>query len=107
MNKEIKKKWLKALESGEYKKACGRLKRGDGYCCLGVLTDLYNKEHERFKVTLDSGILSPVVMNWAGIDLEHSPLVDFYDEDGRNSLVNINDSTDSFDEVIEAIRKYF
>lgn len=41
MNKWVKKKWIKALKSGEYDKGKGRLasQRGDSweYCCLGVL----------------------------------------------------------------------
>jgi len=44
MNKEIKDKWLTALRSGEYKKSKHNLKTDDGFCCLGVLCDLYRKE---------------------------------------------------------------
>lgn len=29
--------WLEALRSGKYIQAKGRLERGGGYCCLGVL----------------------------------------------------------------------
>lgn len=43
MNKTAKKKWLKALRSGDYKQGSGCLKRvnenGTTYCCLGVLID--------------------------------------------------------------------
>ncbi len=49
MNEEVKKKWVAALRSGEYKQITKRLKQefpegGCGYCCLGVLTDLFAKE---------------------------------------------------------------
>ena len=44
MNQSVKEKWITALRSGEYKQAVGRLRRGDCYCCLGVLTDLYDKD---------------------------------------------------------------
>ena len=41
MNKAIKKKWLKALRSGEYEQGRGRLCDTSGevhkFCCLGVL----------------------------------------------------------------------
>lgn len=37
MDQKIKKEWVKALRSGEYKQGRGRLKCGDEYCCLGVL----------------------------------------------------------------------
>lgn len=40
MDKEVKKKWLKALTSGEYKKAKGTLYNHGRYCCLGVLCDI-------------------------------------------------------------------
>lgn len=48
MNAEIKKRWLEALRSGEYKQGRGHLRqyeRGEHtYCCLGVLCDLYVQE---------------------------------------------------------------
>lgn len=40
MNKEIKREWLTALRSGEYKQTRGLLHRYQGgFCCLGVLLD--------------------------------------------------------------------
>lgn len=48
MNPEIKKKWIEALESGEYTQGQGYLKRrglDDGvvrHCCLGVLCEILN-----------------------------------------------------------------
>jgi hypothetical protein len=51
MKKAIADKWVKALRSGEYKQVQKRLaaytdktKTEVGFCCLGVLTDLYAKE---------------------------------------------------------------
>lgn len=49
MNPEVKPSWLTALRSGEYKQGTGHLRRilndgvTEGYCCLGVLSDLYCK----------------------------------------------------------------
>ena len=41
MDAKLKKKWVKALRSGEYRQTKGRLIRRDkgkvGFCCLGVL----------------------------------------------------------------------
>jgi hypothetical protein len=37
MDKELKEKWVKALRSGAWKQARGRLCDGDAYCCLGIL----------------------------------------------------------------------
>ena len=43
MNPEIKKQWVAALRSGEYRQGQGSLCAegfdGFGYCCLGVLVD--------------------------------------------------------------------
>lgn len=46
MNKEIKKKWVDALRSGEYKQTRGRLRYDDCFCALGVLADLVVKEQK-------------------------------------------------------------
>lgn len=40
MNKKIKKLWLKALRSGEYKQGKLALRIKNKYCCLGVLCDI-------------------------------------------------------------------
>lgn len=37
MNPDIKADWVAALRSGEYKQGQGTLRRGDKFCCLGVL----------------------------------------------------------------------
>lgn len=42
MKKSLKDRWIKALLSGEYKQGKGRLKKGEGYCCLGVLCEVGN-----------------------------------------------------------------
>jgi hypothetical protein len=44
MNAEVKERWLNALRSGEYKQTAFKLKTNDGFCCLGVLCDIYSKE---------------------------------------------------------------
>lgn len=38
------KRWIKALRSGKYDQARGRLRTPDGYCCLGVACDLLKDE---------------------------------------------------------------
>jgi len=50
MNPEVKKKWLEALRSGEYKQGIGALRNTNAskgivtHCCLGVLCDIHSKE---------------------------------------------------------------
>ena len=48
MNKNIAKKWIKALKSGKYKQGRSYLKQFNSkgqpqHCCLGVLCELYNE----------------------------------------------------------------
>jgi hypothetical protein len=76
MNPKIKKKWIKALTSGKYKQAKGMLRKGDAFCCLGVLCDLHSKEHKKehwqpldghYDYLNNTAILSPSVWKWAGL----------------------------------------
>ena len=58
MKPSIKKRWLEALRGGKYKQGRNYLRAKDKngelhYCCLGVLTDLYIKEHNIQLVTSD------------------------------------------------------
>jgi hypothetical protein len=77
MNKDIKDKWVAALESGDYPQGTGCLKSETGaYCCLGVLTELavqagVVKWHTGKGVYMDNevgpswGYLNEVVIEWA------------------------------------------
>lgn len=105
MKKEIKAMWVKALRSGKYKKATGQLRKTDeaneptGYCCLGVLSDLYLKEHPKAK-GWDKGIfnndadLPTRVRRWAGLSAS-DPVVKYRarGRNGEESLSYINDKT--------------
>lgn len=81
MNDQIKKRWVAALRSGKYKQNVGTLKSTSGkYCCLGVLCELYSKEHEVpwqarqcFMGQLD--VLPFAVAEWAGLGYIRSPAV--------------------------------
>jgi len=44
MDLKWKAKWIAALRSGDYEQCTGRLHlKDDGFCCLGVLCDIFNK----------------------------------------------------------------
>lgn len=46
MNPKIKKQWVAALRSGDYKQGKKRLRNSRGaFCCLGVLCNLHAKAH--------------------------------------------------------------
>lgn len=40
MDPVLKAQWVEALRSGTYGQCTGTLRRGDDFCCLGVLADL-------------------------------------------------------------------
>lgn len=40
MDAELKERWITALTDGSFKRARGKLKDGNGYCCLGVVCKL-------------------------------------------------------------------
>lgn len=38
--------WIEALRSDEYEQACGQLKKGGGYCCLGLYQEINNLSYD-------------------------------------------------------------
>jgi hypothetical protein len=104
MDQRVKKMWIDALRSGEYQQTTSKLKLGNSFCCLGVLTDLYNKEtgkgswKELSCVTIFASDddyteeymhLPREVQKWAG--LPKSPSVRY--SEARCNLTNLNDGT--------------
>ncbi len=69
MKKQIARKLIKALESGEWKSCKGQLGRGTKMrCCLGVLQEIAPPEISR--CPLDEGSPDIGVLNWAGLEPE-------------------------------------
>lgn len=115
MKKKIKDRWLKALRSRKYKQAVGKLKDGDSYCCLGVLSCLYinsktgKKNNARwgddgtFVSNLEGGensILPIEVMDWAGLELS-DPIIG----NCHNTPCEASDHNDSGYKFYEIARK--
>lgn len=40
MDAQLKAKWVEALRSGDYQQGMNYLRRGNSFCCLGVLCDI-------------------------------------------------------------------
>lgn len=116
MKPDIKKKWVKALRSGKYRQTTNTLKSEAGFCCLGVLSDLYIKEHKRSKwidgshngkfYFVDSrgkkegSSLPHSVMRWAGIK-EPNPQLEL-----ERSAISANDSDrKDFKEIADLIEQ--
>ncbi len=106
---------MEALRSGEYEQTKGMLYREDeGYCCLGVLTDLFLKEKGltwnspvkkgESNTFIDKEELPEEVQQWAGV--EHS--LPYALDDERNEdweLAVLNDEGSSFSEIADLIEK--
>lgn len=125
MNEDVKKLWTDSLVNGEYKQTQGVLRtEGGGYCCLGVLCDLYVKQHPSVlgwqkaseELRDDGGMrfidasgfgsisyLPPDVMKWAGLQ-SPDPFVEDSDKRER-ALSDVNDHGTSFSEIAKAIEK--
>lgn len=120
MDKKIMGKWVKALESGKYKKGREALQKNDTFCCLGVLCDIYAKETKngswskeeeynglRFEVDEGDhscGTLPNEVRDWAGMHSENGDL----GNGERKSLVDINDvGKKGFKYIAQVIKKNY
>ena len=125
MNKEIKQKWIDALKSGKYKKGKNFLRlsneNGDNqYCCLGVLCELCNISS---KPVDDNDVFGEdiIAYEYQFADATETEMLSdkFILANGLNSsesndlasavsaLAKINDTSDSFEPVIEYIEEKF
>lgn len=102
MRPSVKKKWLAALRSGEYKQGSGALRTADDrFCCLGVLCDLYAKEKEipwepnpdstaNYMFEGKTELPSDQVKAWAGL-YDENPSVTI--AGSEESLAELNDGS--------------
>ena len=109
MNPQIKQKWVDALRSGEYQQTQRRLHDENGFCCLGVLCDLYGKENnvewqhnevDDYFYGNHGFILPSSVVEWSGI-ADSNPLVN----GGINTLSELNDRGFTFNEIAYVIEE--
>ena len=110
MNPQIKQKWVSALRSGDYKQTQRRLHDENGFCCLGVLCDLYGKEHNvewepsthsknAYEFQDKTGRIPLSVVEWAGVE-DCNPYIC-----GR-SLAERNDTGSTFNEIADLIEEH-
>lgn len=131
MNPEVKQKWIDALRSGKYDQGKEKLRSVQGYCCLGVLCDLYSQEQdvewefrgneETYLQPQDywyfegeSEFLPESVRDWSGLPVGNpSVRVDVTEEDDENDwfytdeIANLNDSGYTFNELSKLIEQQF
>ena len=110
MNPQIKQKWVSALRSGEYQQTQRLLHDENGFCCLGVLCDLYGKENNVEWELTDNGnyynfqdknvYLPHSVVEWSGIG-DDDPTIN----DRESRLARLNDCGSTFNEIADVIEK--
>lgn len=122
MNPEVKQKWIGALRSGKYEQGSEKLRSVSGYCCLGVLCDLYAQEHntewefrgneetnlqpqDYWYFDKESEFLPESVMNWA--KLFRNPMLRVEDNDEmfevNEEVSTLNDEGYSFSTIADLI----
>lgn len=107
MKPEIKARWVAALRSGDYKQGTGDLRKGNSFCCLGVLCQIFSVEtgtkwHSDgvvFNMLGEDVILPREVSEWAGIQRSYNPELS-----NGETLTTINDDMGwSFEQIANAI----
>ena len=109
MNQQVKEKWVSALRSGDYEQTQNYLHKEDGFCCLGVLCDLYGKEHnvvwelvngDTYYAFQDKKAILPVsVVEWAGVEDENPEIC-------KTPLSRLNDNGSTFNEIADLIEEH-
>lgn len=124
MKKEVMEKWVKALRSGEYNQTTNYLCTDSGYCCLGVLTDIYIIEtieqaplfaknwEEAYKDDVreetiyifdsENETLSKEVLEWAGM-VDHCGTYSTTDK----CLTVLNDTGMTFEKIADVIEQNY
>lgn len=125
MNKKVKKKWIRALRSGQYDQVQGALcaeaaSDRTGFCCLGVLCNIHAEESKTLYWAEDAGargrkfvrkngkvqIIQARELSYLGSqdDLPRSVLNwSGLTKDQEAVLVDMNDGGSSFDKIAEFI----
>ena len=109
MNEQVKEKWLSSLRSGDYKQTRQYLHKEDGFCCLGVLCDLYGKEHNvewnlansgnNYEFQDETATLPLSVIEWAGVEDENPEICE-------TPLSRLNDNGSTFNEIADFIEEH-
>lgn len=123
---EVKEKWLTALRSGSYEKGRNYLCKNNKYCCLGVWLDINNakfsmseeingvKIYQNKEGNTKSNSTLPIGEDLnellqgdsAGSFIGFQVLISNFDM-AFTCLTDLNDSMDTFEEVIQIIENHF
>ncbi len=111
INKVVKKLWIKALRSGEYKQDTGSLKTSsNGFCCLGVLTDIYCKNYylnDEYIHNMDELLNNEDVQYCCYLPKQMMESKYHIDEETQTKLAKFNDDRKhSFNWIASYIERY-
>ena len=111
MNPQIKQKWVSALRSGDYQQGQNYLRTDNGFCCLGVLCDLYGKENNaewnlannghNYEFQDKESHLPSSVIEWAGVEDSNPYIIG-----GIGTLSGLNDKGFTFNEIADLIEEH-
>ena len=106
MKEDIKNLWVDALRSGEYNQTKASL-QDEGYCCLGVLCKVGEKEGILVNTNSD-GKLEGVSLSDQGSITEWSG-ASYFDQSGvQNILMGMNDDDGkTFEEIADHIDNHW
>jgi hypothetical protein len=120
MDAQLKQQWIDALRSGKYQQAKHKLKGEDGFCCLGVLCDVYDPNSwGRLEEIKDdvfgynfkgfSPALPPDALCKGFPDENPTGMLPFRSRFERDlSLTILNDSGEfTFDQIADVIQYFF
>lgn len=131
MDSGFKQMWVRALRSGKYEQATGALRREVGFCCLGVLCDVYDSDKWREPIPredLEDGsddedfkwsyadecnnymyditeVLPVHITRIAGLAAQN-PEVPYGIDGEMTSLASINDNGATFSEIADLIETH-
>ena len=110
MKADIKAKWVADLRSGKFPQTDSVLRNDEGYCCLGVLCDLYSREtgveweprsSNQFSMHSATSVLPDAVRVWADLPHEHGGYVAVskrYDEGEETTVYHVPSLTELNDQ---------
>lgn len=91
------KKWIAALDSGEYKQAHGELQKGNSFCCLGVGCKLFIKPKDQ--KLIDGELCGTLVPSQPNSPIWLRQINDNFRIRANISLSQLNDKGYTFPEI--------
>ncbi len=109
-NKERLRNWIKALKSGNYSQAQSNLRTYRGYCCMGVMCDIFDQGRW---VESNAGMFIGYEYEYEGtneFELPHDKIYKLYgvDENLVHQFAEWNDEYNfTFSEIANAVEWFF